>query len=133
MSTPATLRPMHRRGPDGDVALFVADMCLFRLAAAMQVGAEFACAPDAPHGGHHPSADHQHAHVAALGFRDVFLHEDVDVGRAERFHDRFRRCFGFRQDHAHALRALDELDDDGRAAHLVDDVSRRSSACARTR
>ncbi len=34
----------------------------------------------------------------------------------------FAEAFRFRQDHAHALRALDKLDDDRRAADLLDDV-----------
>ena len=68
------------------------------------------------------AADHQHADVGAAGLLDVLLHQDVHVGGAEGLDDGLGRGRRLGQDHAAALRALQQLDDAGRAADLLDHV-----------
>src|SRR5262245_3823857 len=62
------------------------------------------------------------AEVVTAGFLDVLLHEDVHVGSAKRLDDGFGRGRRFRQDHAAPLRALEQLDDAGRATDLLDHI-----------
>ena len=78
--------------------------------------------PDALDGTDNLARHHEGADVAAARLADELLHHDVDVGGGESLDDRLGRALGLRQDHAHALRALEQLDDDGDAADLLDHV-----------
>ncbi len=88
----------------------------------MQVGAELALGALPNHGRHHLVAHDQHPQVGAAGLLDVFLHEQVRFEATERLDDALGGLLGFAQHHAHALRALEELDDHRRPADGPDKV-----------
>ena len=121
-STPRDVEAQRLGRAHGGAALVLGDHHRLGLAAAMQVGAELARLARAHHAGHDLAADDQRADVGAAGLLDVLLHQDVHVGGAERLDDRLGRGRRLGQDHAAALRALEQLDDAGRAADLLDHV-----------
>ena len=90
----------------------------------MQVGAELPRRTLAPHRRDDLAVDHERADVGAPGLRDELLHEDVGVELPEGRDDGLRGLLGLGEHDADALRALDELDDERRAA---DDVCTRPS------
>src|SRR4029079_19161979 len=118
----ADVEAKGRRGARGNLALLVGQLHLHSGAPAMQVGAELARAADAFGRRDNFSSNDERADVAAIRLADELLNHNVDIGGAERLDDRLRRALGLSEDHAHALSAFEELDDDGNAADFLDDV-----------
>src|SRR5205814_555692 len=81
------VEPQHLRRADSRAALVLRHHHRLGLAAAMQIGAELAHLARAHHAGDDLAADDEHADVVAARLLDVFLHEDVHVGGAERLDD----------------------------------------------
>ncbi|MNO64593.1 hypothetical protein D3C76_553250 [compost metagenome] len=88
----------------------------------MQVGAELTGLGLALHRRDHLVADHEAADIGAAGFLYVFLHHDVVLQPHEGFEHRFGSLLGFREDHADALGAFQQLDHQRRAANHLDQV-----------
>ncbi len=88
--------------------------------AAVHVAAELLPLGDATHGGDHPIAHDEGAHVAALALGDELLHQHVLPRALERLDDGGGHVAAVGEDDADALGAFEELDDDGRAAHPFD-------------
>lgn len=76
-------------------------------------------------------SDDEGADVAAFGFGDEALDEDVLFRGLEGFDDRFGDLGGFGEDDADALGALEDLDDDGRAPMRL--IAGRTSFRSRTK
>ena len=94
----------------GGGAFFGGDSDWLGAAAPMQVGAKIVFRTLALHGCHDLATDQQSADVGATGFPDELLHQDVHIGAAKGLDNPFGRLVGFRQHHADALRALQQLD-----------------------
>src|SRR5690606_40313496 len=62
------------------------------------------------------------AYIVALGLLDELVHQDIAVEALEVVYHAFSRLVGLRQRHAAALGALQQLHDQGRAAHNADQV-----------
>ncbi len=94
----------------------------------MQVGPEFSRLGLASHRGDDSTPDDDGAQVAPVGLGDVLLQDDVLAHGPERLEKRGHRLGRLGDHGADALRALLELHDAGRAAHvrerLVDRVGR---------
>jgi hypothetical protein len=65
-------------------------------------------------------ADHEGPHVLALALRNELLDQDVLLGALQGLDDRLGDLVAVGQDDTHALGALEQLDDDRRAAHALD-------------
>jgi hypothetical protein len=102
-------------------------------AAAVQVGAELAGLGLALHGRDHLVADDEAADVGAAGLLDVLLHQDVGLQPHEGLDHALGRLLRLGQHHADALGALQQLDDQRRAADHLDQVSMSSGASGRSR
>ena len=88
----------------------------------MEVGPELALGGRALDGGHHLAADHEAAQIRAAGLLDELLHQQVGVEALEGIDDALGRLLGFGQHHALALGPLQQLHDQGGAAHHADQI-----------
>ena len=86
----------------------------------MHVGPELVALRHPPHRRHDPVADDDGPDVATLALLDEGLDEHLLVRAVQGLDDRFGDLARGRQDDADALRALEQLDDDGCAAHHLD-------------
>ena len=101
-------------------------------AAAVHVGAELVALGDAAHRRDDPVADDEGADVAAPALADEALDEHVLLRAVQGLDDRLGDLDVGREDDADALRALEQLDDDRRAADTLDRRHARRRGCART-
>src|SRR5665647_1467901 len=118
----ADVEAERRRRAGGHLLFLVGKLDLHGGSAPMQVGTELARTADPLVGCHNLAADDQRADIAAVRLADELLNHDVHVVGAERFDDRLGRALGLGENDAHALGALEQLDDDGDAADLLDHV-----------
>src|SRR5712664_239531 len=102
-------------------------------AAAMQVAAELAPARLPPHGAHYAIADHQRADVAPPRLRDELLEQDLLAEVPERAEDALHLRDAVGDHHAHALGALDQLEDRRQAADLRDQLRDLAAAAGEHR
>src|SRR5262249_7475147 len=70
----------------------------------------------------HGAAHNEGADVGSTCFFDVLLNEDVHVGSAEGFDNRFGGCRGLSKNYATALRTLEQLDHTRCAADFLHHV-----------
>ena len=94
----------------------------------MQVAAELAARRLPPHGSDDPIADDQRTDVAPPRFRDELLQKDLLPQVPEGPEDALHLGRAVRDHHADALRALDQLEDRRKAAHLRDQVANVAAA-----
>ena len=85
----------------------------------MQVAPELALLALALHRAHHLAIHDERADVGAAGLLDELLRDDAGLQAIEGLHHRARGVLALREDHAEALRTLQQLQDQGRTAHGV--------------
>src|ERR1700761_9435234 len=77
----------RRCGLDRDALFFRRQHRRHSRATAMQIGAKFAWAGDALHGGNHLATNDEATQVASLGLADEFLHQEIGVEATESLDD----------------------------------------------
>ena len=106
--------------PHGGLLVYVVQLHRFGQAAPMHIAAEFLALGHAPHGRHHLIAHDKGPDVLAFALGHKFLDQNVLLLALQQFDDRLGRFDRLGQQHADALGAFQQFDDDRRAAHPLD-------------
>jgi hypothetical protein len=110
----------HRFGrPNSGSAFFRGDFHFLCRSASMQVGSKFPGSGGSHHARHNFAADDKAADIAASGFLDELLHEDIRFQPAKSFDDRFGCLAIFGKNDSHTLCPLDDFYDQRCATHEV--------------
>src|SRR5690606_14522712 len=109
-------QPHDLRGANGCLVIRLVELDDLGLAAAMHVASKLLALGHAPHGRHLTVTDHDRTNVFALAFGDELLNQHVLTGALQGFDDGFGDLDAVGQDHAYALSAFEQFDDDGCAS-----------------
>ena len=99
---------------------------------AMGIATEILALSDPAHGSDNAVADHESANITTATFGDKFLHQHVLFRALQSLNDGFGRLYGLGQNHADALGAFKQFDDDRYATDTLDcrqDVTSFADKC----